>query len=65
MSTCPEEFKALEEENERLRFVLKSSIEVADTLEGIIKGMNKVVLRFGIKPYKIVPRPDFIKQVLK
>ena len=61
-------FKAemkLEEENKRLRVVLRSSIEVADTLEGIIERMNSVGLRFGMKPYKIVPQPDFIKQALK
>ncbi len=51
--------------NEKLKYVLKSSIKVSDIFENHIKIMNKVGKKFGVKPLKTTPPPSFIKEALK
>ncbi len=52
-------------ENEKLKYILKCSIEVSDILEDTIRKMNKMGKKFGIEPLKITSRPVFIKKALK
>ena len=59
------EIKRLEAENDKLRFALKSSIEVTEGFEKIIHAMNKLGLRFRIKPFRLPPVPAFIKETLE
>lgn len=58
-------YEELQLENNKLRFALKSSIEVTKEYEKTIRTMNKIGLKFGMKPFNLISSPSFIKQALE